>query len=198
MLYHLFEYLEKFDVPGAGMFHYISFRTSMTIIISLIISMLFGRKIINALQRKQIGETIRELGLEGQMQKKGTPTMGGIIILLSIIIPTLIFAKLTNVYILLMLITTSWLGLIGFADDYIKVFLKNKKGLAGKFKIIGQISLGLMVAATLFLSDEVLVRENVLDSKIPSSKSFIQIKGKKKVVIQKQSLKKLKEKSCRI
>ena len=164
MLYYLYEFLKDYDIPGIGMFQYISFRSGAAIILSLIITLAFGKKLIKFLQRKQIGEEIRDLGLEGQLQKKGTPTMGGIIILLSIIIPTLLFAKLTNVYILLMLITTTWLGLIGFADDYIKVFLKNKKGLAGKFKVIGQISLGLMVASTLFLSEEVLVRENVTDS----------------------------------
>ncbi len=164
MLYYLYEFLKDYDIPGIGMFQYISFRSGAAIILSLIITLAFGKKLIKFLQRKQIGEEIRDLGLEGQLQKKGTPTMGGIIILLSIIIPTLLFAKLTNVYILLMLITTTWLGLIGFADDYIKVFLKNKKGLAGKFKVIGQISLGLMVASTLFLSEEVLVREDVLDS----------------------------------
>ncbi len=165
MIYYLYEFLNEYDIPGIGMLQYISFRSGAAIILSLFITLAFGKKLINFLQRKQIGEEIRDLGLEGQLQKKGTPTMGGIIILLSIIIPTLLFAKLTNIYILLMLITTSWLGLIGFIDDYIKVFLKNKKGLAGKFKIIGQVSLGLMVASTLLLSNEVLVRENVLDSK---------------------------------
>ncbi len=162
MLYYLYELLKEYDIPGIGMFQYISFRSGAAIILSLFITMAFGRRIINLLQQKQIGEDIRDLGLEGQMQKKGTPTMGGLIILISIVIPTLLFAKLHNIYILLMLITTLWLGLIGFVDDYIKVFLKNKKGLAGKFKILGQVSLGLMVAGALFISDEVLVREKVL------------------------------------
>ena len=164
MLYFLYELLAEYDLPGVGMFQYISFRSGAAIILSLLITTAFGKKIIRFLQKKQIGEEIRDLGLEGQMQKKGTPTMGGIIILSAILIPTLLFAKLDNIYILLMLTTTAFLGLIGFIDDYIKVFLKNKKGLAGKFKILGQVSLGIVVAATLFLSDEVLVRENVKDA----------------------------------
>jgi len=164
MIYYLYELLKDFDIPGIGMLPYISFRSGAAIILSLFITMAFGKKLIRLLQRKQIGEEIRDLGLEGQMQKKGTPTMGGIIILLSIIIPTLLFARLQNIYILLMLLTTTWLGIIGFIDDYIKVFRKNKKGLAGKFKIIGQVSLGLMVAATLFFSDEVIAREKIRDA----------------------------------
>ncbi len=164
MLYYLYELLADFDLPGLGMFQYISFRSGAAIILSLFITTAFGKKMIRMLQRKQIGEEIRDLGLEGQMQKKGTPTMGGIIILSAIIIPTLLFARLDNVYILLMLTTTAFLGLIGFIDDYIKVFLKNKQGLAGKFKILGQVSLGLFVAATLFLSNDVKVRQHVRDS----------------------------------
>jgi len=161
MLFYLYEFLIDSDLPGIGMLPYISFRSGAAIILSLFISTAFGKKIIRLLQRKQIGEEVRDLGLEGQMQKKGTPTMGGLIILAAIIIPTLLFARLNNVYILLMLITTAFLGMIGFIDDYIKVFLKNKKGLAGKFKILGQVSLGLFVAATLFLSEDVKVREHV-------------------------------------
>ncbi|MCK4663693.1 MAG: phospho-N-acetylmuramoyl-pentapeptide-transferase [Bacteroidales bacterium] len=161
MFYYLFQYLEKLDFPGAGMFQYISFRSAMAVITSLIISMIFGKKIINYLTKKQIGEDIRDLGLEGQLQKKGTPTMGGIIILASILIPNLLFSKLDNVYIILMLVTTVWLGIIGFADDYIKVFKKDKKGLAGKFKIIGQIILGIIVGATLYFSDDVVIREKL-------------------------------------
>ena len=159
MFYYIFDYLDKLDFPGAGMFHYISFRSSLAIITSLIVSLLYGKKIIRLLQRQQIGETIRDLGLEGQMQKKGTPTMGGIIIIASILIPTLLFAKLDNIYIILMIITTVWLGLIGFLDDYIKVFKKNKEGLAGKFKILGQVILGVIVALTLYISDDVVIRE---------------------------------------
>jgi phospho-N-acetylmuramoyl-pentapeptide-transferase len=161
MIYYLYEWFRGLDVPGAGMVPYISFRSGAAIITSLLITMGFGRKLIDFLRTKQIGEDVRDLGLEGQIQKKGTPTMGGLIILASIIIPTLLFAKLDNIYILLMLITTIWLGLIGFADDYIKVFLKDKKGLAGKFKILGQVSLGIIVAGTLYLSDDVIVREKI-------------------------------------
>ncbi len=164
MLYWLYELLFEYDIPGIGMIPGISFRSGAAIITSLFITTAFGKKMIRFLQRKQIGEEVRDLGLEGQLQKKGTPTMGGLIILSAIIIPTLIFARLDNVYILLMLVTTAFLGMIGFADDYIKVFKKNKKGLAGKFKILGQISLGLIVTATLFINDDVLVRQNVKDA----------------------------------
>ncbi len=164
MLYYLYELLADFDLPGVGMFQYISFRSGAAIILSLLITTVYGKKMIQILQRKQIGEEVRDLGLEGQMQKKGTPTMGGIIILSAIVIPTLLFAKLDNVYILLMLFTTVFLGLVGFVDDYIKVFKQNKKGLAGKFKIMGQVSLGLIVVATLFINDDVLVRQNVKDA----------------------------------
>jgi len=164
MLYYLFEYLEKYDFPGAGMFQYISFRTGMTIITSLIISLLFGKRIINYLQRLQIGESIRDLGLDGQVQKKGTPTMGGTIILGAILIPVLLFGVLDNVYVLLMLITTVWLGLVGFLDDYIKVFKSNKEGLRAKFKIGGQIVLGLVVGFTMYFNKDVVIRERIIDS----------------------------------
>ncbi|MEN8118585.1 MAG: phospho-N-acetylmuramoyl-pentapeptide-transferase [Bacteroidota bacterium] len=163
MFYWLYELLAEYDIPGIGMIPGISFRAGAAIILSLFITTVFGKKMIRILQRKQIGEEVRDLGLEGQMQKKGTPTMGGIIILTAILLPTLLFARLDNIYILLMIITTAFLGLVGFIDDYIKVFLKNKKGLAGKFKILGQVSLGLFVAATLFISDDVKVREHVKD-----------------------------------
>jgi phospho-N-acetylmuramoyl-pentapeptide-transferase len=161
MLYYLFDYLNTLNVPGAGMFAYISFRSAMAVITSLIISLLIGKRIIMYLQRKQAGEVVRELDLEGQYQKKGTPSMGGVIILTSIIIPTLLFARLNNVYVLLMLLTTVWLGLIGFADDYIKIYRKNKEGLAARFKIIGQIILGLVIGLTLFLSDDATIIERV-------------------------------------
>lgn len=161
MIYYLFEYLEQFDFPGAGMFQYLSFRASFAAITSLVISMIFGKRIIKLLQQMQIGESIRDLGLEGQNQKAGTPTMGGIIILASILIPVLLFARLNNIYIILMLVTTVWLGLIGFLDDYIKVFKKNKEGLRGKFKVIGQVGLGLIVGVTLYLSDDVFIRERI-------------------------------------
>ena len=161
MLYYLFEYLNKINVPGAGLFSFISFRSASAVITSLIISMILGKSVIRWLQRMQIGEVVRNLGLEGQYKKEGTPSMGGIIILSSIVIPVLLFADLTNVYILLMLLTTLWLGGIGFLDDYIKIFKKNKEGLAGKFKIVGQVILGLVVGVILYTSDQVYVREKV-------------------------------------
>ena len=160
MIYYLFEYLEKIGIPGAGVFQYISFRSGLAILTSLAISLIYGKKIIRLLQKKQIGETVRDLGLEGQYQKTGTPTMGGIIIIISILVPTILFAKLDNVYVILMLITTVWLGAIGFMDDYIKVFRKNKDGLSGKFKIFGQVGLGLIVGLTLYFNDSVVIREN--------------------------------------
>jgi phospho-N-acetylmuramoyl-pentapeptide-transferase len=160
MLYYLFDYIEKnFDFPGAGLFQYISFRAGMAAVLSLLITITFGKKLINFLRKKQVGEDIRDLGLEGQLQKKGTPTMGGIIIIAAILIPTLLMAKLDNVYIILLVATTIWLGLIGFLDDYIKVFKKNKEGLAGRFKIVGQVSIGLIVGLTLFFNDNVVIRE---------------------------------------
>ncbi|PWE01408.1 phospho-N-acetylmuramoyl-pentapeptide-transferase [Marinilabilia rubra] len=158
MLFSLYKYLESIDFPGAGMFQYISFRSGMAVIFALLIATIFGKLIIRLLQRQQIGEVVRDLGLEGQYQKKGTPTMGGLIIIISILIPVLLFGKLDNVYIILMITTTIWLGLIGFLDDYIKVFKKNKEGLAGKFKVIGQVVLGLIVGLTLYFSDDVVVR----------------------------------------
>ncbi len=161
MIYYLYELLKDLNVPGTGMLQYISFRSGAAIILSLFITTAFGRKVIRILQKKQIGEEVRDLGLEGQMQKKGTPTMGGLIILAAILIPTILFAQLSNIYIQLMLLTTIWLGFIGFVDDYIKVFRKNKKGLAGRFKILGQVSLGIMVVVALLISDDVLVRETV-------------------------------------
>ncbi|MBU0488800.1 MAG: phospho-N-acetylmuramoyl-pentapeptide-transferase [Bacteroidetes bacterium] len=160
MLYYFFDYLQRCcDVPGAGVFQYISFRAALAVIFSLLISMFFGKRLINFLRKKQVGETVRDLGLEGQNQKQGTPTMGGLIILSAILIPTLLFSKIHNVYIILMIISTIWLGLLGFMDDYIKVFKKNKKGLQGKFKIIGQVGLGLIVGLTLFFHENVIIRE---------------------------------------
>ena len=162
MLYYLFNFLDKaYDFPGAGVFQYISFRAALALIASLIISLIFGKRIISFIQKKQIGETIRELGLEGQTQKAGTPTMGGLIIIAAIIIPTLLFAKVFNLYIILMLITTVWLGSIGFLDDYIKVFKKNKEGLKGKFKIIGQVGIGLIVGSLLYFHPDVVVKERL-------------------------------------
>ncbi|MBK6266965.1 phospho-N-acetylmuramoyl-pentapeptide-transferase [Marivirga sp. S37H4] len=160
MLYYLFDFLDKqMDLLGAGVFQYISFRAGMTALLSLLITITFGKKLINLLRKKQVGESIRDLGLEGQNEKAGTPTMGGIIILLAIIVPVLLFAKIQNVYIILLLISCVWMGLIGFLDDYIKVFKKNKAGLQGKFKVVGQVGLGLIVGITLFYNQEVVVRE---------------------------------------
>ncbi len=160
MLYHLFRYLdEAYDFPGSGMFQYISFRAAAAIILALLIVIIFGRTIIDFLRRKQIGEEIRDLGLEGQLQKRGTPTMGGVIILIAILIPTLLFGRLDNVYVQLMLVSTVWLGLIGGLDDYIKVFRHRKEGLKGRFKIVGQVGLGIIVGTTMWLSGDIVVRE---------------------------------------
>lgn len=160
MLYYLFDYLDReFDLIGAGVWQYISFRSGMAISLSLLITIIFGNKLINALKKRQIGEDVRDLGLEGQMTKKGTPTMGGLIIILAIVVPTVLLAKLDNVYVVLLVISTLWMGIIGFVDDYIKVFKKNKEGLRGRFKIFGQIGLGLIVGLTLSLNQDVKVRE---------------------------------------
>lgn len=169
MLYYLFEYLDRvLDIPGAGVFRFISFRAALAIIISLFITLILGKPILRLLLKKQVGETIRDLGLEGQAQKQGTPTMGGLIILAAILIPTILLAKLDNIYILLMIISTVWLGLIGFLDDYIKVFKKDKKGLAGRSKIIGQVGLGLIVGSVLYFHDDVVIRDNVIPTGGPS------------------------------
>jgi phospho-N-acetylmuramoyl-pentapeptide-transferase len=160
MLYYFFDYIEKnFDLPGAGLFQYISFRAGAAALLSLIITITFGKNLINYLRKKQVGEDIRDLGLEGQIQKKGTPTMGGLIIIAAILIPTLLMARLDNVYIILLIATTVWLGFIGFLDDYIKVFKKNKEGLAGRFKIVGQVTIGIIVGLTLYFNDNVVIRE---------------------------------------
>ena len=162
MLYYLFTYLqEAFNFPGAGVFQYISFRAAMAVIVSLLISLIFGKRIISYLAKKQVGESIRDLGLEGQVEKAGTPTMGGLIIISSILVPTILFAQLDNIYVILMIVTTLWMGLIGFMDDYIKVFKKDKKGLAGKFKVLGQVSLGLLVGFILYFHPDVVMREQV-------------------------------------
>lgn len=162
MLYHLFRFLDQtYDLPGAGVFQYISFRAAMAVITSLLITMVIGKSLIRWLQRKQIGESVRDLGLQGQLEKAGTPTMGGLIILGAILIPALLFAKLDNIYIILILISTAWLGFIGFLDDYIKVFKKNKKGLAARFKILGQVVLGLVIGLTIFFDEDIVVREKI-------------------------------------
>ncbi len=163
MLYHISQLLRQagVDLPGGGVFNFLSFRAAMSIIVALIITITFGQAIIRLMQRKQIGEEIRDLGLEGQLQKKGTPTMGGLIILLAMVLPTLLFARLDNIYILLLLFSTVWLGAIGFADDYIKVFKKNKEGLNGRFKIVGQVGIGCIVGVVMWYSPDVVVREKV-------------------------------------
>lgn len=161
MLVPLFDYLDKLDFPGAGMFQYISFRSAVAFILAMFIATSVGKRIIRSLQLKQVGETIRDLDLEGQLSKKGTPTMGGIIILIAILIPALLLTKLNNTYIILMLISTVWLAALGFADDYIKVFKKDKEGLKGKAKILGQVGVGLLVGLVLYLSPDVVIRENV-------------------------------------
>jgi phospho-N-acetylmuramoyl-pentapeptide-transferase len=160
MLYPIFDYLDRvLDIPGTGVFKYISFRAGMAAVFSLLITITFGHHIINWIRNKQIGETVRDLGLEGQAQKKGTPTMGGLMIIAAILIPTLLFANLNNIYIILLLITTVWLGAIGFVDDYIKVFKKDKEGLKGRFKIVGQIGIGIIVGTTLYFHEDVVIRE---------------------------------------
>ncbi|MFZ9587512.1 MAG: phospho-N-acetylmuramoyl-pentapeptide-transferase, partial [Crocinitomicaceae bacterium] len=161
MLYYLFDYLNTLNFPGAGLFQYISFRAGLALIFSLIVSIVIGKKIIHKLRQQQIGETVRDLGLAGQIEKSGTPTMGGIIILAAILVPVLLFAKLQNVYVITMILATIWLGLIGFLDDYIKVFKKNKEGLKGSFKVIGQIGVGLIVGCILYFSDDVVVHKRV-------------------------------------
>ena len=162
MLYYLFTYLDQqYDFPGAGVFQYISFRTAMSVILSLILTTVYGSRLIRILKAKQVGETVRNLGLEGQMQKQGTPTMGGLIILLGILVPTLLFAKLDNIYIILMLVTTVWTGVIGFVDDYIKVFKKDKEGLAGRFKIMGQVGLAIIIGWTMYFHPDIVVREAI-------------------------------------
>jgi phospho-N-acetylmuramoyl-pentapeptide-transferase len=174
MLYYLFDYLDKFNFPGAGLFNFISFRAAMALITSLIVSVFFGKKLINILRKQQIGETVRDLGLAGQIEKSGTPTMGGLIILGAILIPTLLFAKLHNIYVITMIIATIWLGIIGFLDDYIKVFRKNKEGLAGKSKIVGQIGVGLIVGCILYFSNDVSVHKRVpANYKLQAEEEFV-------------------------
>jgi phospho-N-acetylmuramoyl-pentapeptide-transferase len=160
MLYYFFEYLEQFDFPGAGMFQYVTFRSAMAALLALFISIFAGKFIIRWLQKKQIGETIRDLDLEGQYSKQGTPTMGGIIIILAILLSILLFGKLENIYIILLIVSTIWVGALGFADDYIKVFRKDKEGVKGKFKVIAQVGLGLIVGLVMYLSPDIVAREN--------------------------------------
>lgn len=162
MLYYLFEFLEnEYDLPGAGLFQFLTFRAAAAVLLSLLISTIYGKRIINYLRSQQIGESVRELGLQGQSQKAGTPTMGGIIIILSTLIPVLLFSKLDNIYIIILIVTTLWMGVIGFVDDYIKIFKKDKEGLKGRFKILGQIGIGIIVGATLYLHPQVTVKEEL-------------------------------------
>lgn len=188
MLYYLFEFLEdKFDLIGAGVFQYISFRAGAAMILSLLIALIYGTKMIRYLRVKQIGESVRDLGLEGQMQKKGTPTMGGLLIILCVLLPTVLLAQVHNIYILLMLLSTVWLGMIGFLDDYIKVFKKNKEGLAGRFKIVGQVGLGLIVGLVLYFNDDVRIREYLQPStetatEISVSKEFTDTRSLKTTI----------------
>lgn len=173
MLYYLFGWLhENWNVPGSGLFQYISFRTAMAVIVSLIITTVYGSRLIRLLHKKQVGETIRDLGLEGEKQKQGTPTMGGLIIIAGILIPTLLFAKLDNIYVIIMIVTTLWMGAIGFLDDYIKVFRKNKEGLAGRFKVIGQVGLGVIIAITMYFHPDIVVREQVIN---PTSEKPVEV-----------------------
>ena len=177
MLYYLFEYLEsQFSIPGASVFQFITFRAAAAFILSLLISAIYGKRIINYLQKKQVGETVRDLGLDGQKQKSGTPTMGGIIIILATLIPAVLLAKLDNIYIIILIITTVWMGLIGFLDDYIKVFKKDKDGLSGKFKILGQVGLGLIVGSMLYFNDDVVIKEQ-----LPIDQQIVQENGRKQV-----------------
>jgi len=177
MLYYLFDYLEsQFHLPGASVFQFITFRAAAAFILSLLFSTIYGKRIINFLRKQQVGETVRDLGLEGQKQKSGTPTMGGIIIILATLIPVLLLAKLENIYVVILLITTLWMGLIGFIDDYIKVFRKNKEGLKGRFKIIGQVGLGLIVGSMLYFHPDVTIKEQ-----LPKSEQIVQANGKKMV-----------------
>jgi phospho-N-acetylmuramoyl-pentapeptide-transferase len=173
MLYYLFEFLENhYDLPGTGVFQYISFRAALAIITSLLVSLVFGGRIINLIRKKQIGESVRKLGLEGEQAKSGTPTMGGLIILSAILIPTLLFARLDNIYIQVMLISTIWLGIIGFIDDYIKVFRKDKEGLAGKFKILGQVGIGIIVGLVMVFHSDIVVKEKNIPTEIEGVYDF--------------------------
>ena len=177
MLYSLFQYLEKFDFPGARLMDYITFRSGAALVLSLFIAIVFGRRIIDRLQLMQVGEIIRDLGLEGQMKKTGTPTMGGIIIIISILIPCLLIGNLSNVYMLLMIVATVWLGTLGFLDDYIKVARRDKDGLKGKFKIVGQVGLGLIVGITMLVSPSIVMRENVEVENIENHEIVVQYRA---------------------
>ena len=180
MLYYLFEYLDKtLDIPGTGVFQYITFRSAIALILSLTLSTIYGKKIITFLRNQQVGETVRELGLEGQTQKAGTPTMGGLIIIFATLIPVLLLTKLNNIYIILLIVTTLWMGTIGFIDDYIKIFKKDKQGLKGIFKVIGQVGLGIIVGSVLYFSPAVTVREKS-STQLRSTKQEIRFRNRQK------------------
>ncbi|MBR2026997.1 MAG: phospho-N-acetylmuramoyl-pentapeptide-transferase [Alistipes sp.] len=186
MLYHLFEYLTtNFDIPGSGVMRFLSFRSVMAVVLSLLMVVLLGKSVIRLLQRYQIGEDIRDLGLHGQLEKKGTPTMGGVIILLAIIVPVLLFARLDNIYTILMLVATIWCGVIGFADDYIKVFRHKKEGLKGKFKIVGQVGLGLLVGTTMCFSEDIVIREHTT---VPIEQSVVDEQTGETIIISSQQI----------
>jgi phospho-N-acetylmuramoyl-pentapeptide-transferase len=181
MLYYIFQYLDKaFNLPGAGVFQYITFRSALAFILSLLIATIYGKKIINFLRNQQVGETVRELGLDGQTQKAGTPTMGGIIIILATLIPVFLLAKLNNIYVILLIVTTLWMGTIGFIDDYIKIFKKDKQGLKGIFKVIGQVGLGIIVGSVLYFSPEVTVRKDTLGERVKIENNSIPVKLEEK------------------
>ena len=191
MLYYLFAYLDKnYNIPGGGLIQYITFRTALAVIVSSLVTSVYGRRLIDYLRYKQVGETVRNLGLEGQMQKAGTPTMGGLIIILGILVPTLLFAKLGNIYIIMMLVTTVWLGGIGFLDDYIKVFKKNKEGLAGRFKITGQVGLALFIGWTMYFNTDIIIRQEVKPPVIYDAPVTVRQRGK--TVIYTQDIKSTK------
>ncbi len=173
MLYYLFDYLSDVGFPGARLMDYITFRSGAALLLSLFIALVFGRKIIDRLQLMQVGEIIRDLGLEGQMQKKGTPTMGGVIIIISILVPCLLFGDLSNIYMILMLMSTLWLGTLGFMDDWLKIKHHNKDGMSGKFKIVGQVGLGLIVGLSMYLSPEIVMRENVESVDVENSELVV-------------------------
>ena len=179
MIYYIFEFLENnYNLPGAGVFQYISFRSALAIMTSLLVSLVFGGKIIRFIKKMQIGEDVRKLGLDGEENKKGTPTMGGLIILSAILIPTILFARLDNIYILIMIFSTVWLGIIGFVDDYIKVFKKDKAGLAGKFKILGQVGIGLIVALVMVFNNQIVVKEKLVSSNGQQNYEFVEVAQK--------------------
>ena len=192
MLYYLFKYLNELGIPGAGVFEYISSRAAFAVITSLLISMVFGKKIIQKLQLLQVGEIVRDLGLQGQIEKQGTPTMGGLIILASILIPTILLAQLDNIYVILMIVSTIMLGAIGFIDDYIKVFKKNKEGLAGRFKILGQIAVGIVVGSVLYFNDDVVVKQKVMNTDVPTHVSYQIENDVEKEIVQNYTWEKIK------